>query len=256
MKKKVKSALVFLVAVIMCCCVSVNAEENEVYFVSDYGVQLTKKEYDLFVKMYNEESVKRLSQEKYKLLSSLNVNEHEIETVVYEDKFYDIAPQLVLPCSTFVETASKKLVLSKDCNSAGICYMVVTVSWKKSPATRSYDVIGARYEGYTVLNSEHLYTLLQYDTKDMYCANYKIRDEGHGCTFKVDDTANLMDITQAFSVVNTGTVYASYQHAQKNISKENSQKYYFSIAGLGNVFSFYDEAFNVYDAMNGVWLDV
>lgn len=254
--KKVKMILVLLIAGIMCCLISVKAEENEAYFVSDYGVALTKKEYDLFVKMYSEESVKRLSQEKYNLLSSLHVNNHEVETIVKEDKFYDIAPPTISLYGTYVETGFKKLAMSKTCDDDGICYMVVSLSWKKIPSTRSYDVIGALYTGYTVLNSPSINTLLEYDDKYMYCVNYKMRDEGHGCTFKYDDTSTLMDVTQAFSVANGGTVYASYQHAQSNISKANSQKYYFSIAGLGNVFRFYDQAFNVYDGMNGVWLDV
>ena len=254
--KEVKNMLVILVAVVICFCVSVKAEENEVYFVSSNGVELTKKEYDFFVKIYTEETVKTLTQEKYDLVTNtLDINNHEIETVIKEDIFYDIAPPGLSLYSTYVETTYKKIAISKDCYSSGVCDMLVTLNWKAQPATKSYDVFGARYSGFTVLYGD-VFTIIGYDTKTMYCANYKIRSDGHACHFKLDDTAKIQDVTQSFSVNNGGTVYASYQHAQSNISLENAQKYYFDLGGLGYVFKFYDQAFNVYDGMPGVWLDI
>ena len=254
--KNVKCMLVLLVAVLMCFCVSVKAEEKEIYFVSSNGVELTKKEYDFFVKIYTEETVKTLTQEKYDLVNnSLDINNNEIETVIKEDIFYDIAPPGVSLYGTYVETTYKKLAMSSTCFTTGVCNMIVTLNWKAQPATKSYDVFGARYSGWTVLNGD-VFTIIGYDTKTMYCGNYKIRDDGHACHFKLDETARIQDLTQAFSVKNGGTVYASYQHAQSKITLTNAQKYYFSLGGLGYVFQFYDEAFNVYDGMPGVWLDV
>lgn len=254
--KKVKMMLL-LFAVMMCSCISVKAEENEIYFVSSKGVELTKKEYDLFKKLYSDETVQNLTPEKYDLVAgTLDINNREVETVVQEDEFYNIAPPSVSLYGTFVETTYKRIAMSRSCSDDGICYMVVTLDWKRLPATRSYDVFGARYSGYTVLNSKTVTTMISYGEDYLYCVNYKMRDDGHACIFKLDDNKDITNVTQAFSVKNGGTVYASYQHAQKTISKTNAQKFYFSMGGLGNVFGFYDEAFNVYDGMNGVWLDV
>lgn len=255
--KKVKIMLLLLISIAICTSISVKAEENEVYFVSSNGVELTKKEYDFFVEIYTEETVNNLTQEKYDLVNNhLDINNNEIETVVKEDIFYDIAPPGISLYGTFVETNYKKIAMSKSCLSDGSCKMTVTLNWKAQPATHSYDVFGARYSGYTTLDTGNVFTVIGYDTKTMYCGNYKFRDDGHACHFKLDDSAKIQELTQIFSVKNGGTVYASYQHAQSNISLTNSQKYYFGIAGLGNVFCFYDEAFNVYDGMNGVWLDI
>ncbi len=53
-----------------------------------------------------------------------------------------------------------------------------------------------------------------------------------------------------------GTVYASYQHAMSTSSLTIAQKFNIDIIGYGNVFGFYDEAEDIYDAMNGVNLVV
>ena len=49
-----------------------------------------------------------------------------------------------------------------------------------------------------------------------------------------------------------GTVYASYQHAKRNISLINSRRYTFASGGFGNVFSFDSAVGDYYDEMGGV----
>ena len=58
----------------------------------------------------------------------------------------------------------------------------------------------------------------------------------------------------SFQTKASGTVYASYQHAVKNISLNSSTNYVFSANGLGNVFLFNDNS--LFDKMQGVSLNI
>lgn len=63
-------------------------------------------------------------------------------------------------------------------------------------------------------------------------------------------------INQTFSTTKNGTIYASYQHAISNTSLSTSQNYTFSNLGYGRVFLFNGSARNIYDAMNGVDINI
>lgn len=250
MKKIATMIFIFVVGLIVSLNV-VHAAENEVYFTSSNGIALTEKEYNFIAEIYSEEYVRNLTQAQYDLLSDLDINNKEIRTATTTDT--------ILPTNraSFVETTYKRLSISSGCESDGICSFVVVLRWLAIPSTRSYDNMGVRWNGSVALYNTNISTVVEEDDSSRYCVNYKHRSNGFGCTFKLSSTASShLYMTQVFRVTGSGTVYASYQHASKELTKSAATQYAISIAGYGAVFDFYGDAIGKYDGMNGVELNI
>lgn len=63
-----------------------------------------------------------------------------------------------------------------------------------------------------------------------------------------------LSITQRFEVSIGGTVYASYQHANKTSTLAKSKDYNISQYGYGGVFLFSTSSSSYYDGMGGVYI--
>ena len=246
MKKFAMMILILIVGLVVSLDV-VKAAESQAYFTSDNGIELTEKEYNFILEVYGEDYAKKLNQNQYDLINTLDINNREVTTVTTEDR--------VLPTNRaiFVETQYKRLSISASCGSDGLCSIIVVLRWLAIPSTRSYDNMGVRWNGTVSLQSTRVSTAIEEDDVSRYCVNYKHRTNGFGCTFKLSSTAKEhLYMTQVFMLQGSGTVYASYQHASKALTKDAAQQYRLSIAGYGAVFDFYGDAIGKYDGMNGV----
>ena len=87
-------------------------------------------------------------------------------------------------------------------------------------------------------------------------ASKKSFTNGFGYSFKLQSNATGLESHITFSVLGTGTIYSSYQHAIHSVTLTNSKKYTLSNAGYGNTTLFDDSVKYDYDNMTGVDLTV
>lgn len=158
------------------------------------------------------------------------------------------------------ETASKTMVL-QHYNAGSQTISTLLVNWKNTPSVKSYDVIGFRY-GRNV-NFESISAHQRYDGDRIYYSmdgtNMKRTSNGIGISMNLVDSASdfslffQVRITKQNSLV---PVYASYQHATRNVSLANSKDYTFNSSGLGGVFKFNSNTIaGYYDNMTGLYYD-
>lgn len=243
MKKTIVMIILFIIGLV-CFSEGVSAET---YFTNKNGIELTQKEYEFLVELYDFYYVNNLTAEKYEKLSVLNINENELQISSIED-----GP---LSRATSISSPSKRVSIASSCSST-LCTIIINATWLQSPNLRSYDNIGARFTG-TVARIGDISTEIENDGDIDICSNYKENSKGVGCTFLLDDSADSFHITQMFDVTGSGYVYGSYQHAMYTISLGDAMSYSFSSSGLGSVFYYSSSATrDKYDAMSGVYLSV
>ena len=179
----------------------------------------------------------------YEWLKELNINISDVEIKSSLD--YPI-----MPLSTSHSTSSKKITIAKSCSTN--CTIITSVTWLTSPKIRSYDVIGARFSGTSLVGSS-ITTKVSSSGGSVDSSNIKELSNGFGASVKLP-TSNNITIQQKFIVKSGGIVFASYQHATKDISLSTSKLYSIASNGLGGVFSFYSSALDIYDGMQGVYI--
>lgn len=133
--------------------------------------------------------------------------------------------------------------------------------WKSMPVYKSFDVMGMRWSGnfsyYSLYGQQ--YTNGNSGVIEYYPGNgnFKTGTNAIGLSQNLVDSATK--IQSKMLLVGTcttgGTVYASYQHAQANITLATSKKYNFSESGMGGVFGFYDGVGSYYDNTAGIQLN-
>ena len=214
-----------------------NAESN--YFINEIGVRLSEEEYTFFSKMYWEGYQELLSQEEYLQIKDMNLFDQEIEKITYTN--YPMSN------GSSVTSNLRTLSISKACNSS--CYNTLVTTWNGSPFIKSYDVMGARLNGPSLLTLNNLII-----TGDSYYKSYtnpKKFNNGFGYSFQLPNDSNIR-VTTSFTTTLGGTVYGSYQHAMSNTNLLVSNQYTIGTGGYGNVFQFSGAARNVYDNAPGV----
>ena len=247
-----RNVLLFIIGIVLFPATVVLASENlyDDYITNSNGVKLTKKEYDFVRNFYGNDFFDSMTMEEYNWLDDLDIQNRKVD--ISSSYTYDF-PQF-LPFGTSHSTSSKKISIAKSCIS-NMCSVYINAQWLTNPSIRSYDVIGARYDGTSLFNSE--ITTKVYSTAGTeYFSNTKKYSNGHGTSVKLPTDAKNIIIEQKFFVKPNGHVYASYQHAVKNISLETSLSYVIDINGYGDVFSFYGTAKDAFDQMNGVDISV
>lgn len=207
------------------------------------GVELTESEYDVLVKAYGTTYVDNMTLDDYKWFEELFVDGNEIEVEFYYNEENNTR-------GTSHSTSSKKLTIVKSCSTSK-CTIVTTTQWLKNPVVRSYDVIGARFNG-TSLYSSSIITRVISTNGIEYFDNLKQYSNGFGVSVKLPTSATNLIIDQKFYVTTSGTIFASYQHATENISLATSKLYTLGANGYGNVFNFYGAASGIFDQMAGV----
>lgn len=203
-----------------------------------------------------------------------NVNANELESVKYfktvtnpftnysqtyeitEEEFNNVNE--IELYSTIHTTEYKKIAILKQ----GEGNILLEVTWKKNPAVRSYDVIAIRGEGVSFngasIKGKQFYTqngTPQVINYTINSNNTKVFENGAGISMNLVDGASNYTLRLEIEYTkenNNATIYGSYQHSQRNITLEQSQRYILSSSGFGNVLAFDSSVKSYFDGMGGV----
>ena len=233
MKRKIMLGLLLCVFLVPCA----SAKEN--YFTNENGVSLTEKEYVFFSKLYWEGYQKSLTQEEYLQIKDMELFDQEIEKKTYTN--YPITR------GSSVTSNLRTLSITKVCNSN--CFNTLVTTWIGSPYVRSYDVMGVRLNGPSLLTINNL--RVEGNNFSQSYSNPKKFNNGFGYSFQLPNTSNIQ-VSVSFTTTQSGTIYGSYQHAMSNTTSVVSNQYTIGVGGYGNVFQFIGTARNIYDNAPGV----
>ena len=164
--------------------------------------------------------------------------------------------------STTHITEYKKISISKQ----GEGNISLEVIWKKNPAVRSYDVIAIRGEGVSFIGStvSGKQSYVKNGTKEtieykINSNNTQIFGNGVGISMNLVDGASdyVLELNIRYTKNSSNAIiYGNYQHSQRNITLEQSQRYTLSSNGFGNVLDFDSSVKSYFDGMDGVYLNV
>lgn len=247
-----KKVIVLLVTVLCILGITKNVYAEEAYYTTPNGIELTREEYEFLTTFYSQNYPDIMTQEMYDEFVEDDLINSDVEIKTYIEPQLALLNPTVSPNSTSHSTQAKTVQIGRACLST-YCMMTLKNTWHHSPSVRSWDNIGAYFEGVTLLN--HNYTYVDSTAGTTYFTNLKTTN-GVGNSVKLPDVGENITITMSFKVSRGGTVYGSYQHAMQNTTLLNSQNYTLDILGLGNAFSYYGNAYGIYDGMNGVDIDV
>ncbi len=207
-----------------------------------------------------------------------NVNANELESVKYfktitniftnysqtyeitEEEFNNVNEIQLF--STTHTTNYKKIFISKQ----GEGNISLEVIWKKNPSVRSYDVIAIRGEGVSFIGSTVSGKQSYVKNENKETIEYKINSNntqifGNGVGISMNLVDGATDYTLELNIRYTknssnATIYGSYQHSQRNITLDQSQRYTLSSNGFGNVLDFDSTVKSYFDGMGGVSIEV
>lgn len=244
--KKYSKILVLSVLCLTCLFgqKDVNAKETNIVYTNSNGVSFTQEEYDFFTRVYWDGYQKNMTQDVYNEYEDLDFLNAEFDSKTV----YDVPKTR----GTYFSSNYKSIKISKICDDN--CRIAVVATWLVNPNIRSFDVIGAYLSGTTLQSTPN--TRVVSSTQTKVALNIKKQEHGFGTSVLLPDTGDNVKLNQDFYVAKGGYVYASYQHAVRNATLTTSQKFNISGVGFGGVFSFYDEAYDVYDDMPGVDIQV
>lgn len=242
MKKK----MIFLTLIFVAFFLTIsNCNAEEFYYQNNFGVILTKQEYDYISKLYWEGYQEYITLEDYNELKNNDLFNQEVKT---ELMYY-----LPLTRSTNYNAKGRMLYISKSCSSS--CVVALRVKWNEKSNIFSYDVIGARTSE-AKLKSVNKILVSGTSYSKTYGDDVVLFSNGFGCSILLPNVDNLV-ISATFYTTTGGTIYGSYQHATSNISESVSKQYSsLSSSGFGGVFDFTGTAKSVYDNVSGVSISV
>lgn len=247
-----KKLVVLFISILLVSLTITNVNADEIYYTNANNVSMTKEQYDYFVELVDEYYPAEVTKETFNKFVNYGYFGQPIEKETYdEDEFKQqtIIP-MAEPKGTVHETTAKKLVLTKTCGST-YCGISILLTWKGTPKVKSWDVIGALLYGNLTLIGDPT-TRLTYSGGNIYYSDPQYVGGGFGTSVKLQTSTTNMRVYQSYDVYGTGTVYASYQHATKSITKATSKLYTVGFGGDGGVFHFYGSAIGKFDQMGGV----
>ena len=133
-----KSLVVLIILLGLLSFANVYASED-IYYTNDYGVSMTKRQYDFFSEMYWEGYQQYIEQADYNMYASAGFYNYEVNRL--ENQTPEVSPFALIH-----ETTAKKLELAYACNGPS-CVMNTMLQWKGDPTVKSYDVIGSYGSG-------------------------------------------------------------------------------------------------------------
>lgn len=178
-----------------------------------------------------------------------NIEAQNLEDAINTREINDKNIKVIDPVE--YETPNEKITLSATCfEEENTCRVSFTMLWIQSPKVKSYDLVGVRLSD-TIFLDEH-YTILANDYIEPEYTYHSHR--GLMAIFDLSKE-NIQTITAIFNVEYRGSIYASYQHAIKQVDLEKIKEFNFSPVGLGEVFSHNSKRIErAYDDMPGIKL--
>lgn len=257
----------------------------QVYYTNLNGVEMNEIQYAKMTQMFSERRVSSLTQEEFDKYKEAEILQSEVyyekntykdgvivntETITEEE--YNNAPEDENICTPYSDTYQEieteyKRFATQFINYNGLEVMAI-VSWKKPPKYRSFDVFAMRfqyfnYSGFNATQDYYVgnnYDRIYYDTA---APGYKPQSTGFGVSMNLKDGTNITgyELTMEAKVtVNTTSsalahAFVTYQHAQTNLTREQSMSYSMDVTGLGNVLYYANTTIrNSYDDMTGLHL--
>lgn len=237
--------MVFAVIICLIFTYSINASTKNCYYLNDNGVCFQEDEFYFLSNMYWNGIQKVFTQSDYDKI--IKRHKHAGEVISSYDNNFEVK-------SSSYSDGKKNIKLSKSCSS-NYCIVSTTVDWSINPTVRSYDVIGAYLENVSLYDVLSTIIVVNNSTQNNF-NNVKYDNNGFGVSVLLPFGNGSIKISQTYKTGKGGTIYSSYQHANKNISQIDSYSYSISKLGYGNVFNFFGSSINVYDKMNGVSINV
>ena len=279
--KNVKQSIFTLILILLIVPVCANAET----ITNNNGLVLTEQEYNDFLKIYDSQYIMNMTEEKYNKLKELDFSDvtkatKYVETVynpnlrlttekeITESEFENFTVannnSRLADGEAAYETQVKRIELTVVGGTTWNHAVSIT-TWKGIPSVRSFDVYGFRGYGFDfnqssqvgeqiyILNDE--YTVIDYAWNG---TNIQKHDNGFGISMNiVNSDISFLQLVLECTITPTianPTIYASYQHAQTDVSLATSQNYTLGGAGLGSVFVFPYSTAQKYDGMGGVYI--
>lgn len=248
MKKNILIIIITALAMIMISISNVRAlvdEPMQIFYTNSHGVSFTNEQYNYFSEMFWEGYQEYVTVDEFNKVRDLDLFDKPITKTQVVNR--DFQPGRYSLNGTSVTQDGRKTIISKSCSSQ--CFLSLVTVWNVDPYVKSWDVFGARTNGtnITSINSA-IVTGTGYSTS---YSNPRWFNNGFGFSIPLPNARNLK-VTVSFYAKTGGTVYASYQHAISNTTEATSKLYLISVGGYGGVFSFYGNAYGVYDGCSGV----
>lgn len=244
--------IILLLAVLCVFGITKNVYAEEAYYITQNGIELTREEYEFLTTFYGPRYPDIMTRDMYDEFIEDDLINSDVETVTYNEPQLPLLNPGMSPDSQIHSTSAKTVAISRGCLST-YCMISLKNTWHGSPSVRSWDNIGAYFDGVSLINHNHTY--VSSTAGDTFFTNLNTTN-GIGNSVELPATGEDITINMSFKVSRGGTVYGSYQHAMQNTTLLNSQNYTLDILGYGNVFSYFGNAVGVYDNMNGVDIDV
>lgn len=245
-----KFTVFFTIITISFMFLSLRVSAEEGYFINSNGVTFSQDEYDFVSRLVYEGYQNFMEQNDFDFIFRNGIS----PTSIIEDGYFYPTNNIEL-YSTSHTTSSKTINIRKSCTSSK-CLISVSARWLKVANTRSYDVIGAYLHDTTLLGLPNTNLLSEAGLESI--TDVKLTSTGFGVSAKLPSKSesDTIEFNQMFYVEPRGTVYASYQHAQRNVTLAQSKQYSISLSGYGNVFDFSSAVKDYYDGMGGVYINL
>ncbi|HBA37918.1 MAG TPA: hypothetical protein DCY94_04280 [Firmicutes bacterium] len=256
---------------------------KSIYYTNENGVEMTRAEYEKMVDIFSERKTRNLTQDEFDKYNEKEIADSSAvyQKVTYEDgevikeeeiseEEFNNAKEFENSCTPYSdtdqahETAYKRLSAYLYTDNS----VLAILTWKKVPYVRSYDVFGMRFQyfNYTSFQGAQDYYVGTKRTRinyDMSSPGFKAQSTGWGVSMNLKDGLDItgydMIVETQLQVQNTNSTlahaYISYQHAQADLTREQSMSYSMSISGLGSVFYYSNASIrDTYDDMTGLHL--
>ncbi len=263
---------------------AINQVSAEAFYTNINGVEMNELQYNKMTELFSDKKIEHLTQDEFNEYKDANIISSDVlyqkttykgdeivsEEIVSEEEYKNYANgNVCTPLSDvdqYIQTEYKRL--SAVIFETSKTRILGALSWTKMPKYRSYDVFAMRFQFFDYSNA--------YGIQDYYIGNsggrfeyditqpgYKGFSDGFGISMNLKDGSNItnyeLTIGADLSVQSTSSAYANafvtYQHAQRDLTREQSMSYGLSISGLGNVLYYPDVNIrNAYDDMGGLML--
>lgn len=245
-------------------------------FIGNVKAETTDADYNKLRSIFSEERISIMSdaekaiytendvtvtEKLYKITQTIN------NTYIYEELDPDMAEEIaqnsqVSALDANYQTTYKKISLIDVELSNNYHQLTVYTRWLIVPVTQSFDVTALRVDDATIVEGSQRGTQVYIKNGETLSVNYspngtniRKEDDGFGISMNLVNNATYYETDIMANVQATtkwASAYGTYQHAVTDVSLDESQSYFISHNGFGDVLNFATGVQNKYDGMNGV----